>query len=73
MPVSVHSDDSDLESDSTSEGVSNGEDDSDESMDTYKSESSAVDRLRMGGFVATLLAAAAAALGVLLLMDDRVN
>jgi hypothetical protein len=73
MPISVNSDDSDMESDSTSQDANNDEDDSDEINDIYKSESSAVFRLRMVVFVATLLAAIGVSLAVLFIMDDTEN
>jgi hypothetical protein len=73
MPLSVISDDSDMESTSTIEDAFNDEDDSDEINDIYKSESSAVFRLRFVVLAATLLAAVGASLAVSFIMDDTEN
>jgi hypothetical protein len=71
MP-SIESEDSDVESDSISDDASNDED-SDEMNEIYKNESTAVFRLRMVVFVATLLAAVGVSLAVYFIMDDTEN
>jgi hypothetical protein len=73
MPFPVNSDDSDLESVSTSEGASTDKDDSDEINDIYKTQSSAIFRVRMVVFAATLLAAVGVSLAVKFIMEDTEN
>jgi hypothetical protein len=76
--ASINSDDDidmediDMESDSISEDGSDDED-SDEINEIYKNESTAVFRLRMVVFVATLLAAVGVSLAVYFIMDDTEN
>jgi hypothetical protein len=79
MPsININSDDDidlediDMESDSISE-VGSDDEDSDEINEIYKNESTAVFRLRMVVFVATLLAAVGVSLAVYFIMDDTEN
>ena len=62
-----------MESDSTSGDADTDKDDSDEINEIYKTQSSAVFKLRMVVFVATLLAAIGVSLTVLFIMDDTEN